>query len=82
MTRTIQKWGSSLALRIPGALARDMHLSPGSMVEMTIVDSKIIIKSEGQRKLSLSKMLKSITNKNRHLEGNCGGAAGREMFWV
>lgn len=80
MTGTIQKWGNSLALRIPNALAKDMHLSPGSMVELTIVDGGIIIKHEGQRKTSLSQMLKGITKKNRHSEQDSRGAAGLEIL--
>lgn len=77
MVTTIKKWGNTLALRIPRTLARDMHLSPGSLVEMTIVTGKMIIKPEGQRKISLSKMLKGITKNNRHSEQNCSGLAGR-----
>ncbi|MDO8805655.1 MAG: AbrB/MazE/SpoVT family DNA-binding domain-containing protein [Elusimicrobiota bacterium] len=80
MVTTIKKWGNSLALRIPNTLARDMYLFPGSMAEMTIVDGKIIIKPEGQRKISLSKMLKGITKNNRHSVQNCSGAAGREIL--
>lgn len=80
MVTTIKKWGNSLALRIPSTLARDMHLSPGSLVEMAIVAGKMVIKPEGQRKISLSKMLKGITKNNRHSEQNCSGVTGRELF--
>lgn len=80
MVTVIKKWENSLALRIPSALARNMCLSQGSMVEMTIADGKIIIKSKGQCRISLSKMLKGITKNNQHSEENCCGAAGREIF--
>lgn len=80
MVTTIKKWGNSLALRIPSTLAREMHLSPGSLVEMTIVTGKIIIKPEGQSNISLSKMLKDIAKNNRHPEQNYNGAVGREIF--
>ncbi|MBI4350914.1 MAG: AbrB/MazE/SpoVT family DNA-binding domain-containing protein [Elusimicrobia bacterium] len=80
MVAIIKKWGNSPALRIPGSLARDMCLFHGSIVEMTIVDGKMITKSEGHRKISLSKMLKGITKNNRHSEENCCGVAGREIF--
>ena len=80
MVTVIKKWGNSLALHIPSALARDMHLSNGSLVEITVVDGEIIIKPEGQHKTSLSKMLKGITKNNRHSEQNCSGVAGRELF--
>lgn len=80
MVTTIEKWGNSLALRIPGAFARNMRLSPGSLVEMTIVTGKMVIKPEGQSNISLSKMLKDITKNNHHPEQNYNGAVGREIF--
>jgi len=80
MVTIVKKWGNSLALRIPNALAKDMNLSSGSIVEMTIVDGKMLIKPEGQCKISLSKMLKGITKSNRHSVQNCSGAAGREIL--
>ncbi|MBI4802446.1 MAG: AbrB/MazE/SpoVT family DNA-binding domain-containing protein [Elusimicrobia bacterium] len=80
MTTIVQKWGNSLALRIPSALAKDIHLHQGSMVEMAVVEGKMIIKSKGQSKISLSQMLKGVTKDNRHSEQDCGGASGRERW--
>ena len=79
MVAIVEKWGNSLALRIPSALANDMHLSEGSIVEMTIVDGELRIKHEGQCKVSLSRMLKGITKNNRHSEQNYSSVAGREI---
>ncbi len=80
MTTIVQKWGNSLALRIPSALAKDIHLHQGSMVDMAVVEGEMVVRPRRQTKLSLSKMLKGITKSNRHSEQNTGGAAGREVW--
>jgi antitoxin MazE len=33
-TLTVQKWGNSLAIRIPAALARSAHFELGTLVEL------------------------------------------------
>ena len=43
MLTKVQKWGNSLALRIPKAFAIDAHLVNDSFVEISIVDGQIII---------------------------------------
>lgn len=80
MTTIVQKWGNSLALRIPSALAKDIHLHQGSMVDVAVVEGEMVVKPRGRSKISLSKMLKGITKNNRHSEQNAGGAAGREVW--
>ncbi len=80
MTTIVQKWGNSLALRIPSSVAKDIHLHQGSMVEMAVVEGKMIVKSKRQCKISLSQMLKGITKNNRHSEQNWGGASGQEIW--
>ena len=80
MTTIVQKWGNSLALRIPSALAKDIHLHQGSAVEMAIIEGEMVVKPKGRHKFSLSHMLKGITKTNRHSEQNSGGTAGREIW--
>ncbi|OIO02864.1 MAG: AbrB/MazE/SpoVT family DNA-binding domain-containing protein [Elusimicrobia bacterium CG_4_10_14_0_2_um_filter_56_8] len=80
MTTIVQKWGNSLALRIPSALAKDIHLHQGSLVDMAIVEGEMIVKPQKRSKLSLAQMLKGITKSNRHSEQNNEGPAGREIF--
>ena len=78
MNATVQKWGNSLALRIPHSLAKDIHLHQGSAVEMAIVEGKMVVNPKGQPKYSLSQMLKRVTKHNRHSEYDWGRAAGKE----
>ena len=80
MTTIVQKWGNSLALRIPSALAKDIHLHQGSMVDVAIVEGEMVVKPQKRSKISLAQMLKGITKNNRHSEQNSDGPAGREIF--
>ncbi len=80
MTTIVQKWGNSLALRIPSALAKDIHLHQGSMVDVAIIEGEMVVKPQKKSKVSLSQMLKGITRNNRHSEQNSNGPAGREIF--
>ena len=80
MTTTVQKWGNSLALRIPSSLAKDIHLRQGSVVELVIVEGRMVMKPKEERKFSLAKMLNSVTKENLHSAQDWGGAAGRESL--
>ncbi|HAH31160.1 MAG TPA: AbrB/MazE/SpoVT family DNA-binding domain-containing protein [Elusimicrobia bacterium] len=68
MVTVIKKWGNSLALRIPSALAKDLQLSQGSVVEVTVVKGRMSIKPKKQSQIPLSQMLNGITQNNRHSE--------------
>ena len=59
----IRKWGNSLGLRIPMRLAKQLHISSGSIVTLEIDNGRIIIQPP---KYDLEAMLKEITPKNQH----------------
>jgi antitoxin MazE len=80
MTGIVQKWGNSLALRIPSAFAKDVHLRQGSLVEVAIVEGNMVIKPKKREKVSLAKLLKGVTKANLHAEQNYGGARGKEAW--
>ena len=62
-TLTIQKWGNSLAVRIPSAIARSAHFQLGTLVELDANDEGIILKATGHRKLSLNERLAAFDPK-------------------
>ena len=64
MEATIQKWGNSLGIRIPSAMAKDLHLKNGSPVEIDDIDGKIVIKPDN--KADLLKKIAKINKKNIH----------------
>jgi antitoxin MazE len=80
MNATIQKWGNSLALRIPSSLAKDVDLHQGSVVGMTVVKGAMVVKPRKRRKVSLAQLLKGVTSANIHSEQDWGGAAGKEAW--
>ncbi len=48
-TETISKWGSSLAFRLPAAIAKQMRLEEGSQVQLDIDGKRLVIQSiEGE----------------------------------
>ena len=59
-TLTVQKWGNSLAVRIPAEIARSAHFNLGTLVELVAQDGSIIVKTTGQKKLTLAQRLASF----------------------
>lgn len=80
MNAIVQKWGNSLALRIPSSLAKDVHLHQGSVVDVAVEEGKIVVKPEGERNYSLAQLLKGVTGDNLHSEHDWGGAVGKEVW--
>jgi antitoxin MazE len=81
MKTVVQKWGNSLAVRIPGHLARDSGVRRGSPVEITNANGQLVVIPLSKRRLySLSSLVKKISRKNRHGEVDFGKAAGREIW--
>ena len=80
METTIKKWGNSLALRIPKALAKEAGLHYELAVELSLVDGKLVIFPIEQPKLDLEAMLDQITEDNLHSEVNVGPAVGQEVW--
>ena len=65
MTTTIQKWGNSLAVRIPKEFAKELKWSAGSLVGFQKVGDNIVI-SPSRPVYTLEELVKGITKKNRH----------------
>jgi antitoxin MazE len=80
MTSTIQKWGNSLAVRIPKALAHDTQLENGSVVDLSVREGKVIIEPAKKPKYRLEDLLKGVTKKNAHHSVDTGPAVGREVW--
>ena len=80
MDTTVQKWGNSLAVRIPRSLARDIHLHQGSVVDMALVAGKIVVKPRRQRHYALAQLLRGVTKRNRHAVRDWGGWVGQEAW--
>jgi antitoxin MazE len=75
----VQRWGNSLALRIPGAFASEMNLKPGSPVELTLADGGLVVKRE-RGCYTLEELLVNVTVQNRYREVDSGKRVGKEVW--
>ncbi len=80
MITKIQKWGNSLAVRIPKTIAEDTHLSYGNSVDLAVCEGQIIIAPSQKPRFKLNDLLRGITPENKHTEIECGNAVGREAW--
>jgi antitoxin MazE len=80
MQSQIQKWGNSLALRIPKAFAKEAKIEQGIDVEVKLVEGSIIITPIKPNKYKLEELLSQITKDNVHEEINTGEAVGKEVW--
>ena len=80
MQTRIQKWGNSLAVRIPKAFVKEAHVAYGTPVDLSVVEGKIVIDPHTQPEYRLEDLLKGINKKNIHAEVETGDAVGREVW--
>ena len=77
---TISKWGNSLAVRIPLAIARQASLGEGDCVELALDRAGGIVLRPTRRKYELSDLVDRITPRNRHGETDWGAPRGKESW--
>lgn len=81
MTARVQKWGNSLAVRIPKSFATEVGIKEGVKVEVTLEDSRIVVTAAApQPKYTLEELLAGVTKKNRHPEFDTGRPVGKEIW--
>jgi antitoxin MazE len=80
MKTRIQKWGNSLALRIPKSFAKEVGLEQDSPVEVSLEEGKLIIVAAPESRLTLRRLLAQVTKDNLHAEFDTGTATGSEVW--
>jgi antitoxin MazE len=77
----VQKWGNSLALRIPKSFAQEIEIEQGSVVDLSLEKGEIIIRPvEDEPEYTLDQLLARVTKDNIHQEVDTGKARGREAW--
>jgi len=76
----VQKWGNSLAVRIPKPLAQDAEVKEGTVLNLVVSDGKVVATPVQKRKLSLRQLLAKVNKKNLHTEVHSGRSVGREVW--
>lgn len=80
MKTRIQKWGNSLALRIPKSFATEIHLEQGTLVDISLHDGRLVVEPLPHSAITLEDLLKDVTAENLHDEVDTGPAMGREVW--
>lgn len=80
MITKVQKWGNSIALRIPKAFAEEMQIAPETTVELTMEDGKLVIAPVESSAYRLEELLAQITADNQHEELDWGAPVGQETW--
>jgi antitoxin MazE len=79
MRAKAQKWGNSLAVRIPKAIADEAGIREQEEIDVEI-KNKIISIRRRQKEPSLSQLVKAIRPENLHREIDFGVRQGNEAW--
>jgi len=79
MLTKVQKWGNSLAIRIPHGFAEQLEMKHDSLVDLSLDQDRLIIRPS-RKKPSLSDLLAQVTEENIHGEVATGEPIGREVW--
>lgn len=80
MEAHVQKWGNSLAVRIPKPLAVQLGLANRSPIEFSLRGQELVITPAKRANLALSNLLAGVTEDNLHEAIDTGPAVGREAW--
>ncbi len=80
MEAHVQKWGNSLAVRIPKPLAVQLGLTNRSPIGLSLRGGELVITPVKRSSLKLSDLLAGGTEENLHEAIDTGPAVGREAW--
>jgi antitoxin MazE len=80
MRARIQKWGNSLALRIPRSVAEETGLAQGAEVELQVRSGRLEIRVKPAKTYRPEDLIRRIRKSNLHGEVDFGPPVGRELL--
>lgn len=82
MKTKAQKWGNSLAVRVPSHIAREAGVSPEDELDAEVVQGKIVLTPARGKpaRYNLADLVRKINPKNRYRETDFGKPRGREVW--
>ena len=80
MKTRIQKWGNSLALRIPRACAAEAEITQETLVEVWVENGALMVRPLLPSRTTLADLLEGVTDDNLHRETDFGPAIGSETW--
>jgi antitoxin MazE len=79
MRAKAQKWGNSLAVRIPKSIAQQAGVNEEDELDID-VEAEVIRLRPRRRQPGLAELLERVTPANLHSEADFGPAQGREPW--
>jgi antitoxin MazE len=76
----VQRWGHSLAVRIPKSYAADTRIQQDTEVELSIDNGRLIISPLLPRAITLEELLENVTPENLHREFETGPPVRSEIW--
>lgn len=80
MRTRVDRWGNSLGVRIPKAIAERADLREGSHVEMDVENGAVILR-RSKPQYTLDELLEGVTPDMVHSEWADVEDVGRERIW-
>jgi antitoxin MazE len=80
MHSKVQKWGNSLALRIPKAFALEVGLREDAAVDVSVRQGHLVVSPLKAPAYNLSDLMAGVNRRNLHGETDFGPAVGREAW--
>ncbi|MDR3414825.1 MAG: AbrB/MazE/SpoVT family DNA-binding domain-containing protein [Nevskia sp.] len=80
MKAKASKWGNSIGVRVPAAIAAEVGLRPGTEVRMVTEGNTLRLIPSQPRRYILKELLAGVTKKNLHGETHGGPSVGAEIL--
>ena len=80
MKTRVQKWGNSLALRIPKSFAAEAGLHANGAVELSLVEGALVVRPLTPEPITLEELLRGIADDNMPSDWDTGPAVGKEVW--
>jgi antitoxin MazE len=80
MQTTAQKWGNSLAIRVPKQIAEQAGLREKDCVEIEVEEGVLVVRPHHRRVYKLEDLVKRMTSRNLHKAIEFGEPVGREAL--
>ena len=80
MQTRVQKWGNSLAVRLPRSFAREVGIDQDAPVDLVIERGRLVLVPVAPAVPTLDELLEQVTPENLHGEVDTGPAVGDEAW--
>lgn len=77
---TAQKWGNSLAIRVPKSIDQQAGLKVRDDLDIEVRKGALVLRPHLRRVYRLEDLVKRMTPRNVHKELDFGGPVGREAL--